>query len=739
MTSTVTFPDRIKPPRSRKGKEKAVTLTPSPCERQGPATITALHSGHTASGGSSGTVRDSSSVAGSSAAARQRRVSNAASSPSQSSPNRRPHSQMRPQLWPSSPPDNSRALPSSSEPPSSPLERRGAATPHFRIPLRPRASDPSRRPEPSTTTQPRQLSTDPNLGQDLPRPPVSERRRPGEPGYSSVVCPGSSGTLRACKACKVASGERARLAVYCLGRRKPSQCPYFGRHGDNLIDLDMDVDSPLAPHTSRTNGTHRRSTRLAETTSPAPSGLDSRSMDVATSPVTPANVPKPMSATALAAAERTPGYSTFLSYRVGTPRRCVVCMEAGGERAERAIYCRGRSRRHLCAFVNSESSDPFEVGFIEPSSPRQSPVPQATTTAIPFEHPTPPPSHSPELPASGKDNGASLARPATPPSSSDHEEAPLDSDPVESSTTPRTSWRELDVRARDVGVNLGPPPTGRLSSSLLKNLSSASKKGSSYTLASAVSSAEYSLPSPAPSSRTVKASSRQARQANGVATRTPGSMPPPPVPPPRKSSISGSAPSRMTAPPGARAAPQTTPRKRPLRPDPDDEPEPMAPPSLPPPRRSSVSTSAPSRSTAPPAPAAQTTPRKRPLRPDPDDEPEPEPYEPEEVAPAPKLLPALPVHEHRARSHSVSTRRTSTPSYGRTIPPAPSTTPRKKTRVLTEMERAALRAASDLTDGDGLEWGMDEDVGIEVARTFRESSVAIPLHRDGSVRSWMYP
>lgn len=49
----------------------------------------------------------------------------------------------------------------------------------------------------------------------------------------------------------------------------------------------------------------------------------------------------------------------------------------------------------------------------------------------------------------------------------------------------------------------------------------------------------------------------------------------------------------------------------------------------------------------------------------------------------------------------------------------PSTTPRKRTKL----ERDLAREARRLGDEEGLEWGLDDDVGEELGRLFRESSV----------------
>lgn len=254
--------------------------------------------------------------------------------------------------------------------------------------------------------------------------------------------------------------------------------------------------------------------------------------------------------------------------------------------------------------------------------------------------------------------------------------AALMSDSAETTSTPRASREELDLRARDVGINLGLPHTGRLSSSLLDRLSSTSKK-TVPTLASAVSNtARYTLPSPSPSARSDSSGSRRpVLPLRGGASSTPssgaGQMLPPPVPTPRSSV---SAPSRTTAP-------QTTPRKR-YRPDPDEQSDEEA--------------------SARPATGLKPKPERR-------------------VA-------------SRPRSQSMSAR-LSTPSFsstGRRESTAPLSTPRKKTR----MELRAEREASLRTDADELEWGMDMEVGLDVARSFRESSVTVPVGRErgGSLR-----
>ncbi|GMK55847.1 hypothetical protein CspeluHIS016_0209030 [Cutaneotrichosporon spelunceum] len=90
--------------------------------------------------------------------------------------------------------------------------------------------------------------------------------------------------------------------------------------------------------------------------------------------------------------------------------------------------------------------------------------------------------------------------------------------------------------------------------------------------------------------------------------------------------------------------------------------------------------------------APRTTPRKRFHDPDSDSEPE------------------LPATAPRERSASVSWE-------------PPLSTPRKKTRL----ERRAERVASMLEDNGSLEWGLDLEAGVEVARTFREGSILLPV------------
>lgn len=71
----------------------------------------------------------------------------------------------------------------------------------------------------------------------------------------------------------------------------------------------------------------------------------------------------------------------------------------------------------------------------------------------------------------------------------------------------------------------------------------------------------------------------------------------------------------------------------------------------------------------------------------------------------------------RSRSRSVSTAPT---SRRQSVAPLPSTTPRRKSRL----ERDLARVARVAGDEAGLEWGMDEEVGDDVGRMWREGSVA---------------
>lgn len=223
---------------------------------------------------------------------------------------------------------------------------------------------------------------------------------------------------------------------------------------------------------------------------------------------------------------------------------------------------------------------------------------------------------------------------------------------------------ELAVRAADIGMTLGPAPTGRLSSSLLSALAPALR--TEPTLASSVSqSAAYSL-SPPPAQRRPVPTTRPPPipafrpQPPNSATRKPGSglMLPPPVPTSRTRPAATSSP--------AAATPSPSPRKRRQRSIDSDEYSPTA-----------------------------------------DDF---------DRAPAAKDF-AIP--PQRARSHSLSAYsapRASTPLARATSRP-PNSTPRKKTRLEREIARVAMSV-----EDDDLEWGMDEDVGDE-ARQWREGSV----------------
>jgi hypothetical protein len=52
------------------------------------------------------------------------------------------------------------------------------------------------------------------------------------------------------------------------------------------------------------------------------------------------------------------------------------------------------------------------------------------------------------------------------------------------------------------------------------------------------------------------------------------------------------------------------------------------------------------------------------------------------------------------------------------------------------MERRIARAASLLDDNDdSLEWGLDLDAGLEVARSFREGSISLPASGRRGTRS----
>ncbi|KAL1407596.1 hypothetical protein Q8F55_007029 [Vanrija albida] len=216
-------------------------------------------------------------------------------------------------------------------------------------------------------------------------------------------------------------------------------------------------------------------------------------------------------------------------------------------------------------------------------------------------------------------------------------------------------------------MTLGPAPTGRLSSSLLNALAPA-LRAEQPTLASSISQgAAYTLSPPPAQRRPVDATPR-----------------PPPIP-----AFRPHAPSPATRKPGSGL---------------------MLPPPVPATRtRPAVASSSPAAATPSPSP------RKRRQRSIDSDELSPTAAD-FDTAPGPVDF-AVPPPRARSRSLSTFSARSSTPS-GRGASRPPNSTPRKKTRLELEIEHVA-----QAIDDDDLEWGMDEDVGADDARQWREGSV----------------
>lgn len=233
---------------------------------------------------------------------------------------------------------------------------------------------------------------------------------------------------------------------------------------------------------------------------------------------------------------------------------------------------------------------------------------------------------------------------------------------------------EMSMRAADLGLRLGPEPTGRLSSTMVAaltpSLSPWKLRNTGATLGSTIAHklsdpAAYSLPTPPRSFGSTTSTQGKASPARSTPSSARGLMLPPPVPA-----------SRLSA--------------RPLTPASD------------PPRPSPESTSVRKTSHVDHSRAEQLS------------------EEPDEGIVVRRLPRAYLNAKARARSRSLSMGpRAASVTPMRGVSVRPSTTPRRRSRL----ERDLARVAREVTDDAGLEWGLDEDVGEDCARSWRESSV----------------
>lgn len=173
---------------------------------------------------------------------------------------------------------------------------------------------------------------------ERPRPTTPDGM-PESPYYPNLMMSRNSTSYRVCKLCKAAGGQRAENSVWCKGRRTVTLCQFKAGPSD------------MASQRSRSFSRE---------------GLSS--------------TPAPINAV------KSKAYYDVLAYsRNGvTVKRCRLCIAAGGERKEKAVWCRGRRAGRLCSFnhlVDSDQSDDEYVDTLDQLENRDNRTSDAHDTA----------------------------------------------------------------------------------------------------------------------------------------------------------------------------------------------------------------------------------------------------------------------------------------------------------------------------------------------------------------------
>lgn len=483
-----------------------------------------------------------------------------------------------------------------------------------------------------------------------------------------------------CDLCLEEGGDRAELAMWCHGRSRGDRCRF-----------EWPTSAPPSPSVYSDAGASFMGPRSRRERASSSLMDDVRDMFSPGAPSSPGPVDIDMSSPT---AYRSP--AVFESSPVlGAPRSELSSFFSSPPYQQTTLDGSLPGSSPLAdrfAAATRLRPAPARAQTMNPTPPRSSSAgtdaspPRVRAVTIAAGRMTPPSSQTPEVVKSAptakqtrptttsKMNVPSLPSPISEVPSSDAAQQP-DSDEIPNSPSPNPCRTlphepfsaEITMRAADVGFALGPAPTGRLSTAMLSALAPALGQGqasppSEPTLAQAVNGA-FTLPAP---------------------------------PCPTRPAETVSAPSRIQA--GSSSSPSTSLGLM-----------------LPPP--------VPTRRAAPPAPSStNSTPRKRRASTYADDDEYDEPA-PMKFTTTVKV-PRQPPVRSRSRSVSVSSRTvTGTPSrarvYSRTTP---ASTPRKKSRT----ERHLEYIAASMDDDEGLEWGLDEEVGDD-ARVWREGSVVVPF------------
>lgn len=495
---------------------------------------------------------------------------------------------------------------------------------------------------------------------------------------------------RVCPICRQAGDERAEEAITCRGRFWTRHCPYSRANSVRPTPTPTPGPPERPVGATPVSKSHKRK-RPISPASPSPvsdvSNDDVHAESLATRlSLPPSSPPIPDSPLALGQTD----------YEPATPSPTASAEPTKGDLPFESPAFHAPTSPLARRILPLPKGSHYALRPTPPPSLHR--TPSALSDLVPFSRPrsilrAPSERGSSSAPSSLKRARFSL-QPSSPTDFDNGGIFDLDNQSIPSSSpwrgeTPDQSSspfsKELSVRAADVGFKLGPVHTGRISAGLMNALypktgsitsttatprtpSSATPQESSAGLSSGGDTARpYTLPTPprsvGSSASTPSRSSRTPSRKGGGGSSGAGLMLPPPVPPRRMSSTGSSTPGPVTP---TRQSPATA-----ISPDP--------------PRR----------------------PKSSPIK--------------------FKVLEQPVTHQARSRSRS------------RSVSVAPTTkafvTPNNKSmdrnaattikRRLSRTERELARMARDMPDDAGLEWGLDEDVGQEVARAGREGTMFI--------------
>lgn len=154
---------------------------------------------------------------------------------------------------------------------------------------------------------------------------------------------------RQCTACHDFGGQRARMACFCRGRARPFLCTFLQHQNFGTPDLE----GGTARH--RGSVPPAISSTLPSTSCAPSENLRTLAASMQESPPNIASIDLDLD----------PYYylpTLFHEADGSTPRSCSACQEATLERAQYAIYCKGRSFRGFCKFGHAAAVIPSPPG-----------------------------------------------------------------------------------------------------------------------------------------------------------------------------------------------------------------------------------------------------------------------------------------------------------------------------------------------------------------------------------------